>query len=63
MTIFLGGPSPTPSGPGRIGGADGIVAPLEGVEEGLVGGQSLFGDHVPDEDYEYVVGYAGGGFS
>ena len=60
MAILLGRPPSRPAGPRRVGRADGIIAPLEGIKEGLVGGQGLLGDHVPDEDDEEVVGDASG---
>jgi len=59
VAIFFRGPPSRPAGPRGFSGTGGIVAALEGVEEGLVGGESFFRDHVADEDDEDFVRDAG----
>ena len=60
VAVLLGGPAAAPSGPGRVGGTGGIVASLEGVEEGLIGGEGLLRYHVANQNNENIVRNARG---
>ena len=56
VAVLLGGPPARPSRPRAVGRAGGVVAPLESVQERLVGREGLLRDHVADEDDEQIVG-------
>mmetsp|Transcript_36501 Transcript_36501/g.87028 ORF Transcript_36501/g.87028 Transcript_36501/m.87028 type:complete len:254 (-) Transcript_36501:557-1318(-) len=56
VAVLLGSPSARPSRPRAVGCAGRVVAPLEGVQERLVGREGLLRDHVADEDDEQIVG-------
>ena len=60
VAVLLGGPAAAPSGPGRVGSTGGIIASLEGVEKGLIGGEGLLCYHVANQNNENVVRNARG---
>ena len=60
VAVLLGGPTAAPPGPGRVGRAGGVIASLEGVEEGLIGGKGLLCDHIADQHNEDIVRHARG---
>mmetsp|Transcript_23867 Transcript_23867/g.50768 ORF Transcript_23867/g.50768 Transcript_23867/m.50768 type:complete len:273 (-) Transcript_23867:223-1041(-) len=56
VSVLLGRPSTAPFGPWRVRVSGWIVATLEGVQQGLVSGKSLFRDHVTDQNHHDLIG-------
>mmetsp|Transcript_16540 Transcript_16540/g.47483 ORF Transcript_16540/g.47483 Transcript_16540/m.47483 type:complete len:383 (+) Transcript_16540:161-1309(+) len=60
VAVLLGGPAAAPTGPGRVARAGRIIASLEGVQEGLIGGEGLLCYHIANQHNEDIVRHARG---